>query len=273
MVANYRAVVESNEKINAKIYKTVFRLIEPVLMEFKAGQFINILVAPNTRRSYSIGSSPAQNTKLDIYTDVTPGGPGSKFFEAAKAGDEASFIGPLGLFVYEDNENSKAIFIATGTGLAPFYSMICYALETLKSKREIKLYLGFRYEEDCFLLDELEMLEEKYSNFSFCLTLSKPSDSWRGNSGYVTKYLEQDLKEDLGEDLKSGLKQNLKDELDQDLRQNLKKELNQQIKQDSKKKELLDAYICGGQAMITSVNEFLINKGISPDNIYSEKFF
>ena len=95
------------------------RLAKPVGFNFKAGQYISLLVHPDGhRRTYSI-SSPPSTSYLDLLADVTPMGFGSRYILSLNSGDTINFIGPLGKFV----KTSDGLFLAGGSGIAPYLSM------------------------------------------------------------------------------------------------------------------------------------------------------
>lgn len=156
------------------------------LPEFLPGQFVSILVGKAVRRSYSIANYKGQNQSLKLLIDIAPGGPGSKFFEALKVGDEVPMLGPLGRFIYKPN-NTPLEFFATGTGLAPLYSMLENELYVVKSGRQIRLHFGVRHVDDVFWRDKLEALKLEFPNFAFDLYLSRPNEEWEGKGGYINQ--------------------------------------------------------------------------------------
>ena len=85
----------------------------------------------------------------------------------------------------------KKVMIATGTGIAPFRSMLFDYLGN-GGTDDITLYWGLRHEEAVYWLDELTDLSLKYPNFRFVLTLSKPSPTWQGAKGRVTDHVVQE---------------------------------------------------------------------------------
>ena len=117
--------------------------------------------------------------------DVSPGGPGSQWTVGAKIGDTIQMMGPLGRFVLSNPEISK-VFVATGTGVAPYYSMM-RQLHHDGKHISIKLYWGLRYEEDIFWQKEFEQMTRDFPEFSFSLTLSQSSSTWAGYRGHVTE--------------------------------------------------------------------------------------
>ncbi|MBL4693885.1 FAD-dependent oxidoreductase, partial [Candidatus Gracilibacteria bacterium] len=94
--------------------------------EFKAGQFINIKIEDIEKscfRAYSIASQPRTDKTFDLCIKVVDGGRASVWLDEIKEGTEISFIGPIGNFVFETPDDKETVFIATGTGIAPFLSM------------------------------------------------------------------------------------------------------------------------------------------------------
>jgi len=176
--------LEQTQELTRKVYKFSFSIVEDLEFEFQAGQFISIVVAENVKRYYSIASVPGEKF-LELIVGTSPGGPGSIFFEKIKVGDVVDVLGPLGKFVYQSS--GAALFIATGTGIAPFASIIKDELKKGNQKK-IELLFGVRHQQDIFLKDELDELEGKYPNFTYNLTLSRPDESWKGKEGRVTAH-------------------------------------------------------------------------------------
>lgn len=190
----YTAVIESKELLTKNIYLVNFRLQNPATLSFLPGQTISLHVGEGINRSMSIASAPGNTTHILMVHDVSPMGPGSKWTLAHKVGDVGTFMAPLGIFLL-DNSPKKKVFIATGTGIAPFRSMLLDILsshEPSTMNHELVLYWGLRYEEDVYWKEEFEELAHKHSNFSFHLILSKPAEKWTGLTGHVTDHVIQE---------------------------------------------------------------------------------
>jgi NAD(P)H-flavin reductase len=99
----------------------------------------------------------------------------------SKVGDGVEMIGFLGSFVVENEsyEDKSVLFVATGTGIAPFYPMI---EEMLKKsyKGKISLWWGMRYEKDLYWWEKLEEIKTKNNNFDYEIVLSKGDEKWQG---------------------------------------------------------------------------------------------
>ena len=93
-------------------------------LDFLPGQYVNLLV-PGTdqRRSYSFSSAPGAAT-LDFLVRDIPGGLMSSWLRTIAApAVEMTFTGPAGSF-YLREVRRPLLFLAGGTGLAPFLSML-----------------------------------------------------------------------------------------------------------------------------------------------------
>ena len=180
----------SIEKISSKVYLERFELIEPKEITFLAGQTVMLSIAPGVNRAMSIASPPSEKTSITLVHDVSPMGSYSKWTLSAKAGDQMEFMGPLGNFIAYKESPRRKIFVATGTGIAPFRSMILDMLS-----EPMTLYWGLRHEEDIFWQKEFEEFSSSHPNFRFVLTLSQATASWSGKQGHVQDHIfsEQNL--------------------------------------------------------------------------------
>jgi ferredoxin-NADP reductase len=125
---------------------------------------------------------------------LVEGGVSSTFLHKMKVGDRIQAMAPLGAFTMKD-ESRDCVFIATGSGIAPFRSMINDRLEK-KTSQKLYLVFGNRYEEDIIYRQEWESLAKKHANFKCIFTLSR--GQWDGPRGYVQEKIQEfvpDLKE------------------------------------------------------------------------------
>lgn len=190
---NFKAKVAEHLELNKKYHSIRLELIEPYRLEFTAGQYISLAIGEGERRSYSIVSTPATQHGVDLLVDVEPGGKGSTYLKNLKPGDEVEFMAPLGIFTVA--AEPKLLFVATGSGIAPFKSMIFDLLEDKKDSREIWLLWGLRKVEEMFWAEEWRQINEFYQNFHYRLMISKPPGMWPLMAGHVDKELE-DIKLD-----------------------------------------------------------------------------
>jgi len=184
----FKAKLIYKEHICPKVFEAKFELLEPTQLEFIAGQTMMLFVGDNIHRSMSIASPPKENKIITIWHDVSPMGPGSKWMIALNIGDVAEFMAPLGVFVLNKESHRKRVFVATGTGVAPYHSMLLDYLEQ-GGTDDITLYWGLRFEEDIYKDSEFRAIAEKHPNFRYVLTLSRPTEQWQGKKGRVTDHV------------------------------------------------------------------------------------
>lgn len=154
---------------------------------FLAGQYVNITVpGSEEHRSYSFSSAPG-DPHMGFLIKQVPNGLMSTWLTQAKVGQELQMTGPLGSF-YLRTVTRPLLFLAGGTGLAPFLSML-EVLAKQNCTQPIQLIYGVTRDQDLVLVEELQAYVERLANFSFITTISDP-DSNHPNKGYVTHHIE-----------------------------------------------------------------------------------
>lgn len=173
-----------------------FETDEP--LDFVAGQYIAIRYRGRTR-AYSVASSPNQD-ETELCVRRVPGGRLSPILcEHLREGDELTVRGPYGELLLSDPSERDLVFVATGTGVTPFKSMIDYAFEEgWDEGRDIWLFLGAAWKDDLPYRDEFHDLDSDRPNFHFVPTLSREPylSDWEGETAYIhnvlLKYLASD---------------------------------------------------------------------------------
>jgi len=174
-----------------QIAKTDFKLIYDVPPEFsfKPGQFVGIRFQPTYTRAYSVVD--LKDEKLELLIDIKPGGLASQYFEHTKVGDHVSMLGPYGMFSIKGDLPNK-VFICTGTGVAPFISMI-RALDL--SKFKITILFGTRTNANDIAYPYFEEFISKSFNYIQCVTREEPKKPY-AVKGRVTEVLEKMISKD-----------------------------------------------------------------------------
>lgn len=176
------------------VYKTI-KLEKPADFVYKAGQFA-MLAHPELKnkdnpseflwRAFSIASSPLQDflefTMLIKYTSGL-----TQFIEEhLNEGDTLLLKGPFGSYTL-DESFEKIVFIATGSGITPFMSML-RTLFLQHANKKIQLFYGFRNANQFLYREELENYAKEQTNFEFYCAASDDPE-WPGFKGYVNPLL------------------------------------------------------------------------------------
>jgi ferredoxin-NADP reductase len=141
-------------------------------------------------RAYSIASPPGENSRFALCLNRVQDGFMSNFLCDMKTGDEIACQGPFGDFILHPPMRDT-LFIATGTGVAPFRSMLRWLLadESRHQQKQLWLLFGNRNEEDVYYHEEFLDLAAQHPNFHYLPTLSRGRESWRGLRGYVQEHV------------------------------------------------------------------------------------
>ena len=165
--------------------------------DFEPGQFITLDLPiheqKNKRwRSYSIASWPDGTNVIELVIVRLEGGAGTSYlFREGQVGMEVMLRGPIGKFTLPITLDKDLYFICTGTGIAPFRSMIHYIHSHKIPHKKVNIIFGCRTMDDSLYLDELKHLEQEEPNFFFFPTYSRETDVPDGcHTGYVHKVYE-----------------------------------------------------------------------------------
>jgi ferredoxin-NADP reductase len=167
---------------------------DAVRFSFVPGQWLSL---KHTRpdgeeitRAYSIASPPDENSRFALCLNRVQDGFMSNFLCDMKAGDEIICQGPFGDFILRPPMRDS-VLIATGTGIAPFRSMLHWVLADAVRHQNKQLWLVFgnRTEPDIYYHEEFLRFARDCENFHYLPTLSRGAQDWQGLRGYVQKHL------------------------------------------------------------------------------------
>jgi ferredoxin--NADP+ reductase len=141
------------------------------------------------RRAYSIASSSIEKEYLEFYISLVRSGALTPRLFALELGDRV-WLSPktTGMFTLKDvPEERHVVFIATGTGLAPYMSMLRTYLEVDTPRRFAVLH-GACHSWDLGYRTELFTLQRICRNFTYLPIITEPQGElipWKGRSGFV----------------------------------------------------------------------------------------
>jgi len=161
---------------------------------FVAGQWLSLKhTKPDGEeitRAYSIASPPEDGNRFALCLNRVQDGFMSNFLCDMKEGEELPCQGPFGDFILRPPLRDT-VFIATGTGIAPFRSMLHWLLaeESRHQGKQFWLVFGSRYESDIYYHEEFLRLAAERANFHYLPTLSRGDAHWKGLCGYVQEHV------------------------------------------------------------------------------------
>lgn len=161
---------------------------------YRAGQSIDLTLidppetdAEGDTRAFTLASTPQ-----DDHLAITMRMRDTAFKRVLKnmtSGTPLDFVGPFGDLTLHENAKRPAVFLAGGIGITPFYSMARDAA-VRALPHDITLFYSNRRPEDAAFLEELSVLHEKNTHFTFVGTMTEMENSaeeWDGERGYITK--------------------------------------------------------------------------------------
>jgi CDP-4-dehydro-6-deoxyglucose reductase len=187
-----QGIITKTEDITASTRRFWIQIPEVEKFDFSPGQFVTLDLPiheqKNKRwRSYSIASAPNSTNIIELVIVLLEGGAGTNYlFNNAKVGTSFPLRGPQGKFTLPTTIEKDLYFICTGTGIAPFRSMVNYIHEHQLTHEKIHLIFGCRLFGDSLYEAELKALEKELTNFHHYPCFSREDNIPDGKyKGYV----------------------------------------------------------------------------------------
>lgn len=177
-VTTHSAVLLKRQWLSDKSFEIM--ISSPPGFQFAPGQRISLSLGGHTR-DYSIVSAP-QEAELIFCIRGVAGGKLSTLLSVADMGAPLSFYGPHGYFTFRPSSR-PAVFVATGTGIAPFCSMARAGIS------DFTLLHGVHRMEDLYYANQFQQRARTYVP---CLTQTGQFPE-KAFNGKVTEYMERHL--------------------------------------------------------------------------------
>jgi ferredoxin/flavodoxin---NADP+ reductase len=213
---------------------------------FEPGQYMTIGVMAGEKivqRPYSVASPPAVagTEGYEFYVRRVQGGTFTPLLFDLPVGHRMRMIGPKGKFMLQPGDDRTHIFISSGTGNAPFISMMRQLLID-GSPRPAVFLNGVSYASELGYRDRVEGWERSGEYpVTFVPTVSRPQDpsnaGWMGRTGRVEIILAPVLDE-LGLTPANSI-----------------------------------AYICGNPDMILAAEQTFLERGYAEDQVHKELYW
>ena len=159
---------------------------------FKPGQFVTLDLPIHEKtnkrwRSYSIASAPDGSNIIELVIVLLEGGLGTTYlFNEINVGSNITLRGPVGVFTLPETLDKDLYLICTGTGIAPFRSMLLDIHQKKIPHQQMHLLFGCRKYTDSLYEQELKALETAEEHFFYHPSFSRETEKREGaNLGYV----------------------------------------------------------------------------------------
>ena len=179
--------IERTQQLAPDIMAVFLRLPGNEYFHFMPGQYLDIMLPQNRRRSFSIANTPGQGQLVELHVRrVSSGEFTQRLFDGTLDKALLRIEGPLGQFWFRRESSRPALLIGGGTGYAPLRSMLHSLLE-VGDRRPLHLYWGAQTARDLYEDERIRALCSQHPNLNYVPVLSAPKaeDQWQGRQGWV----------------------------------------------------------------------------------------
>lgn len=236
------AVLVARELLSPTVARLVVRP-DAGVAPFVAGQYLALGVRVDDRvvqRPYSTASDPAGADAHEFLVRHVPDGALTPHLWALPVGSRVRLGLPKGTFTLIPGDLRTHLFVATGTGIAPFLGMLRTLARRPHPPRTVLVHGAARIE-DLVCGDEIAALAAGGLRTTYVPTISRPGDpanrGWQGRTGRAETVLPAVL---------------ASTELPP---------------------EGLSAYLCGNPGMVAAAELALLAHGMAPGAIHAERYW
>ncbi len=186
MILNKPYVISGITKTTKDVTTFTFKAQDGSSIDYSPGMFAMITYdgqGSKVSRAFSIANAPP-SSELKFFISMIGGQLTSKLAEA-KIGDVYKISAPYGQFKLESDFGNKLLFMAGGTGLAPFFSMLEYIIAKGAAPDIVLLY-SVKFPYDIIEKESLEAMVGKLHG-KMAVTVTRPAegDGWTGDTGHM----------------------------------------------------------------------------------------
>lgn len=160
--------------------------------QFKAGQYLQIVLSDEDKRVFSIGSAPSAEL-IELHIGA---GPEDSYPRGALTHMETNKVVTLevGLGNAHLQEESKRpiILMAGGTGFSYTKSIADHLAEQFP-EQTVLMYWGVKEPSALYALNEMQQWANNHNHFQFIPVVENADNNWQGKTGYVHKAVMEDI--------------------------------------------------------------------------------
>ena len=157
----------------------------PEAVEFKAGQYLQVVMDERDKRPFSIASEPSEHHHWLLHVGATPDNSyAGEVLSQIQQHQQLEIEAPAGDAFVKLPQQQPIVLIAGGTGFSYTYSILQKLLADGLTQ-PVHLYWGARQREDLYLHERLEQLADDHPLFCYRPVLEEADNHWNYPIGLV----------------------------------------------------------------------------------------
>jgi NAD(P)H-flavin reductase len=185
-----QADVKAITPLNHFVSEVILQPESPV--DFKAGQYLQVVMSPEDKRPFSIANAPAKNQQLALHIGASEHNPyAMEVMQQLQSNRRVTIEAGCGDAYYRDTHH-PVILLAGGTGYS-FTRAILQHITEQPQMPQVSLFWGAKHLNELYEHDWLIELAEKYQHFSYQPVLESPDKGWKFATGLVHEAVLADI--------------------------------------------------------------------------------
>jgi aquacobalamin reductase/NAD(P)H-flavin reductase len=191
-----QCTVQSVEPLAENTYRVILHPQQPV--NYKAGQYLMVVMGEQDKRPFSIASSPCRgHSELELHIGAAEANQYAlEVVDAIKSAHQSGGVieidAPHGSAWVKEPLQKPLLLIAGGTGFSYVRSILDYCISQ-NSDQPIYLYWGAKQIEQLYAFDDLQHITTQHNNITFIPVVEIAPERWTGKVGNVLQAVNQDF--------------------------------------------------------------------------------
>lgn len=180
----YPVILKEKRQLSPSTIELVYVREDGEAVTYVPGQFFSLDFSyqgeEKTRSFSAIGrvDDLKNNREFRFAIAAVPSGAATHYFFNTRPGDRAKMGGPFGALILPRTDPARYLLIGTGTGVAPYRTMLPELEKRMRATPELKvvLVMGVRSPQELLYGAEFEAMAQNNPGFSFyaCYSLQMP---------------------------------------------------------------------------------------------------
>jgi aquacobalamin reductase/NAD(P)H-flavin reductase len=170
------------KRVNDHVYHV--ELTTDQAFDFKAGQYLQVVMGEKDKRPFSIASAPGQ-TLLELHIGATKENSyAMQVIDLIQAKGQIDVEVGLGEAQLRQDSDRPILLLAGGTGFS-YVQSIARHLAQSKPNHQVLLYWGGKNQQSMYADADMKQWQQDHEGFTYVPVIEHPDESWQGKTGYV----------------------------------------------------------------------------------------